>query len=365
MFLHFIFLSDCAVCSEGYGRGVGNICHSCDNTDGQRLIWAGVIAFVVVLLLVVMLALVFLVGGLAAVTTVHKSVTQTVPTARRASKVGAVPLRSMQELDHPERRSRKEYSVDTKMPPASDYTWESQQGAGERDIGHSSRESPPTSPGLDGTGKTLVRPSSAVGSPGDNAARSYVPARHGSSVRMPAGHHVQPSTVASAAVGGAETTEREGLRTTDGGESKCCCLGVDIKRLRSRLPLDQLKILVVVWQILSVFSSITEVEFPESYSKFLSWIDVVNFDIAHIFSASCALPSVNFYTSLLVTTLTPLALGAVLLLTYHLAKRRAGIGAAGVDARRAALSRHVAAGLFLSFLVRLCSTPFSVSKTGR
>ena len=60
----------------------------------------------------------------------------------------------------------------------------------------------------------------------------------------------------------------------------------------------------------------------------------------------------NFYTRLLVTTLAPLILAAGLVLTYKTAKARAGIGSPGVIARRAAWSRHVAAGLLLSFLVR-------------
>ena len=79
---------------------------------------------------------------------------------------------------------------------------------------------------------------------------------------------------------------------------------------------------------------------------------MVNLDIGSIFSASCVLPSINFYLSLLATTLGPLVLTAVLVLTYHMAKARAGIGRAGVMARRAAWSRHVAAGLLLTFLVR-------------
>ncbi|CAM9233149.1 unnamed protein product, partial [Laminaria digitata] len=111
------------------------------------------------------------------------------------------------------------------------------------------------------------------------------------------------------------------------------------------------KILLVVWQILTVFSSITGVEFPEPYSKFLSWINFVNFDIGHIFSVSCILPSVNFYERLLVTTLTPLVLTTGLVLTYQVAKHRAGIGSAGVIAKRAAWARHVTAGLLLTFLI--------------
>ena len=126
----------------------------------------------------------------------------------------------------------------------------------------------------------------------------------------------------------------------------------------------KLKILVVVWQILTVFSSITEVEFPESYSRFLAWIDVVNLDMGHMFAASCVLPSVNFYTSLLVTTLTPLALVAILLLTYHVAKHRAGAGAAGVSAQRDAWSRHVGAGLLLTYLVSVDEV-VQVSALGR
>ena len=118
------------------------------------------------------------------------------------------------------------------------------------------------------------------------------------------------------------------------------------------MPLDKLKILVVVWQILTIFSSISGVQYPVSYSRFLVWINVVNFDMGDIFSASCILPSANFYVRLLLTTLAPLVLAAVLVLTYNMAKRRAGIGSAGVIAKRAAWSRHVAAGLLLTFLVR-------------
>ncbi|CAN0555422.1 unnamed protein product, partial [Laminaria digitata] len=84
------------------------------------------------------------------------------------------------------------------------------------------------------------------------------------------------------------------------------------------------KILVVVWQIISAFSSITGVEFPASYSRFLSWISVVNLDIGDLVSVSCVLPVLNFYVRLLVSTLAPLLLMAVLVLTYHMAKRRAG-----------------------------------------
>lgn len=135
------------------------------------------------------------------------------------------------------------------------------------------------------------------------------------------------------------------------GKSRCCGLDEKITRLSTRLPLNKIKILVAVWQILAVFSSITGVEFPSSYSVFLSWINVVNFDLGYIVSASCVLPYLNFYQRLLVTTLTPLVMISGLSLTYRMAKRRSGIGSFGEIARRAAWSRHVTAGLFLTFLV--------------
>ena len=149
--------------------------------------------------------------------------------------------------------------------------------------------------------------------------------------------------------------ERETLNTNGFGKSKGCGLAFNIKTWASRFPLHKFKILLVVWQILTIFSSITGVEFPESYALFLSWINVVNFDIGYVLSFSCVLPSVNFYATLLVTTLTPLVIAAGLALTYQVAKRTAGIGSAGVIARRAAWSRHMAAGLLLTFLVRFSS----------
>ena len=125
-----------------------------------------------------------------------------------------------------------------------------------------------------------------------------------------------------------------------------------MKHWASRVPLNKLKILVVIWQILTVFPSIASVDFPPVYSRFLSWIDFVNFDFGAIVSASCILPRVSFYSGLLLTTLGPLVLVLVLVLTYHMAKRRAGIGSTGETARRMAWSRHMAAGLLLTFLVR-------------
>ena len=339
-----LFSADCAICSEGYGRGISKTCRSCQDTEGQLLTWAGVLASVVIILLVAIFAVVFLIGGFDAVNTLRKSVTRKVSMPCMKSKIWSV---SRSSSPKPERRCRKNCSNAT-IAPAFDFTWENQRSPGESDTDHASRESSSTNPVPDVVGKACVRPCGAVVAPGTVVVLSDVPARRSSDVEMFTSENRRPSTVADLGSDGAIVT-----RTNNGGESRCCGVGVSSIAWASRLPLDKMKILVVVWQILTLFSSITDVEFPASYAIFLSWIDVVNLDIGRIVSASCILPSVNFYVRLLVTTLAPLVLAVGLLLTYYMATRRAGIGSAGVIARRAAWSRHVAAGLLLTFLVRL------------
>lgn len=173
-------------------------------------------------------------------------------------------------------------------------------------------------------------------------------------VGTPAGQQPGRSVVPGSSTGGARTATIEEVDASENGEPAGCAFGDKVKRFVARLPLNKLKILVVVWQILALFSGITGVEFPAAYSRFLSWISFVNLDIGRIFSASCVLPSANFYVSLLVTTLVPLVLALGLVLTYQTAKRRAGVGLSGVTARKAAWSRHMSAGLLLTFLVSSC-----------
>ena len=97
----YLLATDCAVCTEGYGRGVSNHCHSCDNPKGKLLISAAVLLSVVAIL-VLFLAAVYLIGGLDAVKMVRQSVTRSV------SK--SVSRGSVQELDCPERRHTTNYS---------------------------------------------------------------------------------------------------------------------------------------------------------------------------------------------------------------------------------------------------------------
>lgn len=147
---------------------------------------------------------------------------------------------------------------------------------------------------------------------------------------------------------GNESPGKSGKRR---GKSGCSGFGEKLKQRASRLPMDKIKILVVVWQILTIFPSITAVDFPPIYSRFLSWISIVNFNLGTILSASCVLPVMDFYQILLLTTLSPIALAATLMVTYWVAKRKAGVGPAASVMARAAWSRHMAAGLLLTFMV--------------
>ena len=326
----------CAVCAEGYGEGTGNTCHSCKDALSPALITVGSI-FILLILFLLVLAVVFLVGGLDAVDNMRRSLANKFSSSASAAPHSVPP----QNLSHTEIFDGV-VPVTTSLAPTFD-----------RDVEQPS--------------KIRVRTTDArvVGSnvPIDTtrgSPRSVASAD--ASVKKEAG---LMKVQRSGRVSKSEREQNQGRRGrvesspaaaggfSDGVRSACCGCRERMKRWWARIPMDKLKILVVVWQILTVFPSITAVDFPPVYSRFLSWIDVVNLNLLQVFSASCLLPGVNFYDKLLVTTLTPIGLCGVMVITYHMAKRRAGIGSMGVIARRAAWSRHMAAGLLLSFLVSL------------
>lgn len=271
---------------------MGSTCHACDGTRGRLLIAAGAL-FSLVVLFLLFVSVIFLVGGLDAVGTVRQSV---------LSRLPAVSTESLSR-----RVSRDQSAKLTSSIQSADTRYAAFSGA----VAPVIKLAPP-----------------AVGM----TARKDV--------------------ISTTDNGGEEGGNDEGEKTSV-GSGLCCCTGVyrRINRWVSRLPWNKFKILVVVWQILAVFPSITAVEFPPLYSRFLSWIEVVNLDLGQIFAASCILPTANFYDRLLIATLGPLILLGFLAGTYRVAKRYAGIGSKGVAARRAAWSRHMAVGLLLTFLV--------------
>lgn len=326
------------MCAGGYGKGTGNTCHSCEDATSRVLIAAGSVFFLAVLMLL-FVAVVFLIGGLDAVDSVRQSV---------ASSLSISGRPATHELPGREIGSSESIAAARSGGPVTLFP----AGAGRSRSG-SFRAFTGVTPfagvapiDLSEDGDCEGESAGPHGTVGGGGAQSSAVAGRGSITRSE-----------RAPAGGRANLLGAGIEKSDDGERgrPGCCgrLGERLKRLALRVPLDKLKILVVVWQILTVFPSVTGVDYPPVYARFLSWIDVVNFDVGNIFSASCALPFVDFYQRLLLTTLAPIGLGAVLVLTYWMAKRRAGIGSAGVLARRAAWSRHMAAGLLLTFLVSL------------
>jgi hypothetical protein len=65
------------------------------------------------------------------------------------------------------------------------------------------------------------------------------------------------------------------------------------------------------------------VPLPDLLKKFISWISLINFDFSVLLSAGC-LVQFGFYTRLLLATLLPLGVLALLAAAHALAKRRRG-----------------------------------------
>ncbi len=288
--------------------GALHTCHSCTGVKSRLLIVAGSL-FGLFGLMFLVLGLVFLVGGLDAVENIRQSLTRNKSSPVQApmhfDRGGAAKL---EEEASPMR------SAGDDIPPVS-----------------------PAEPEVE-EGKTDSEEFSRVTF--DNVVSGGVERAPAGGGLLDAGTQTSGKTLGT-------------VNAQQKARQRCCGLGDKIKRWGSKLPTDKLKILVVVWQILTVFPSVTGVEFPSVYSRFLSWINVVNLDVGQVLAASCMLPAVNFYHRLLLTTLGPIGLALVLVVTYWMAMRRAGIGSAGIAARRAAWSRHMSAGLMLTFLVSL------------
>jgi hypothetical protein len=90
-----------------------------------------------------------------------------------------------------------------------------------------------------------------------------------------------------------------------------------MKKLAS-LPWEKLHITVVVLQIITQFISISKLPLPDIYHKFLNWVALSNLDLGWLLSLGCV-AKIDFYRKLLITTLGPFAVAAVLKCTYTVA----------------------------------------------
>ncbi|CAM9855884.1 unnamed protein product, partial [Ascophyllum nodosum] len=121
-----------------------------------------------------------------------------------------------------------------------------------------------------------------------------------------------------------------------------------VDRVMRRVPLQSVKIIVTVWQILTQFASVSNVDFPNVYHKFLYNVNFFNFDLSWIVSIGCFL-EVDFHDRLLWTTITPVVIMGLLGVTYVIAvnKHRAF----SETFFRKTRQKHVSTALLITFLV--------------
>ncbi|CAN0382790.1 unnamed protein product [Ectocarpus sp. 12 AP-2014] len=127
-------------------------------------------------------------------------------------------------------------------------------------------------------------------------------------------------------------------------------LGCFRRRVLGAVPVQSLKIIVVVWQILTQFADAANVTYPGLYQDFLSAIDVINFDIGSVLAAGCLWSDMDFHDRLLVNTIGPLVVAGFLAMTYGIVLRRhsASGDTGGVEK---IYHKHQTALLLLTFLV--------------
>eukprot|EP00903_Cladosiphon_okamuranus_P017290 g15932.t1 len=87
------------------------------------------------------------------------------------------------------------------------------------------------------------------------------------------------------------------LSTELGGED----LGCFHRQVFQAVPLQALKIVVVVWQILTQFTEVANVTYPGVYQDFISTINIINFDPGSLLAAGCLWSDIDFHGRLLLT----------------------------------------------------------------
>jgi len=134
--------------------------------------------------------------------------------------------------------------------------------------------------------------------------------------------------------------------------------------LLRHFPFGTLRIPVVVFQLLTQYTSITGLRFPPLYQNFLSWVNAINLDMGWVLSIGC-LANFDFYDRLLFATITPLVIFALLGCSLGFASRRlrhprtsvgplrssADLKGSREELRQIVIRKHVSVALAVSFLI--------------
>ena len=346
----FVLCADCAVCTKGYGRGLSHTCHYCGDTSAHFLIgFSALLSLLAIMLMLV--AVVYLVRGHDAINPLRQHVIRSISRMRKEIRKCCV----VAETDFKEQNDSEDGVSIHARGSSIAHVHDLSSGV-TNDVGEGGnnqcRGLPSTPPEPDEPDPSCARSPCLVRGVSDGFGQPNMAGKH----PLPDKATTTSGNTRKCSFAGADVTEanvdtKVKAEPGGGGKSKVGGLVQTIIRSSRRSPMDKLKILLGMWQIIALFSSITGVEFPTSYSLFLSWINILNVDLGYIISASCVLPSVNFYGQLIAITIAPFVVAAGLVWTYHLAKRRTAIGSASEFDTFAAWSRHVKAGLLLTFVV--------------
>eukprot|EP00903_Cladosiphon_okamuranus_P005767 g5717.t2 len=120
-----------------------------------------------------------------------------------------------------------------------------------------------------------------------------------------------------------------------------------VDRVVRYIPLQSIKIVIVAWQILTQFTALASVTYPQSYQAFLDGLNVVNFDLSWVLSAGCIM-DVDFHDRLLMSTIGPIVAVLFLGCTYAAAIR---IHRGATETLQNVRHKHVSLVLLLTFFV--------------
>jgi hypothetical protein len=152
------------------------------------------------------------------------------------------------------------------------------------------------------------------------------------------------------------------LGLSDGQDAVANISAFSVINKFASLPWDKLRILIVAFQIVTQYISITGLPLPDIDRDFLSWTDVFNLDLGWLLSLGC-LTRIDFYQKLVITTLGPFVVAAALAVTYATVRHRNKVQAVTtytsqrmvVPARTSrlekALAKHYLVFLAITFLM--------------
>ncbi|CAN0406384.1 unnamed protein product, partial [Ascophyllum nodosum] len=97
--------------------------------------------------------------------------------------------------------------------------------------------------------------------------------------------------------------------------------GGTVDRAMRRIPIHSVKIIITMWQILTQFTFVSSVTFPNVYQTFLDGVNFLNFDLSWVLSVGCFL-ELDFHDRLLWVTIAPVVIMVLLRVTYAIAMHK-------------------------------------------